>query len=195
MVMGHYATALVPFHKLKGAPIWLLLLCAQLGDVVWLLLALAGIESPSPPSFLDVTIIGLKVTMPWSHTGLDSLLMALLTAGLVQLVWKSRQLTLWCAALVLGHWLCDLLCGWKHEILVPGTPMIGLDLYSHSPYVAFAIETVFAAALVAWFIRARRLDGHSLSPRVQAALYGVFAGGSAMLAPTAYSSLRSLLGG
>jgi hypothetical protein len=193
MMMGHFATALIPYSRVKGASAWLLLLCAALPDFLWLTLALFGIETPRPDSFLDVSIIGLKATMPFSHTGVGVTLLALATFGIVQGIWKNKSLSIWCGVLVVLHWLCDLLSGWHHEVLWAGTPNIGLDLYARSPYIAFAIEIVFSAALVSWFVKSESKE-RPLTTKQKAILYASFVGGSTIFLPTAYSSLRALLG-
>jgi hypothetical protein len=193
MTMGHFVTALVPQGRMKDAPIWLLLFCAQLPDFVWLALALVGLETPTPASFLDVSIIGLHAEMPYSHTGAGILVMALATAGVVYAVWRQRDLALWCGALVIVHELCDLLSGWQHEIFTRGTPRIGLGLYARSPVVALLIEAVFSALVVAWYVRNERLQGRAIAQKKQARLYAIFAGGSLFFIGNAYTSFRTLL--
>jgi hypothetical protein len=194
MTMGHLATALVPHSRLRDAPLWLLLLCAQLPDFLWLVLALAGLEAPAPTNFLDVTIVGLRTDLIYSHSGAGVALTALVTAGIVYAVWRRADLSAWCAALVVLHWLEDLVCGWKHELLARGSPRVGLDLYTRGPYLAFAIEGVFAAALVAWYVRSEARQGRGLAAGKQVALYAAFVGGSLMFAGTSYYSFRTLLG-
>jgi hypothetical protein len=194
VTMGHFATALFPYSKVKDSPAWLLLFCSQLSDFFWLFLAIFGIESPTPTNFLDVTIVGLKVTMPYSHTGAGTLALAAVTGGIVQGVWKNKALSIWCGVLVLAHWVQDLISGWRHEIFTVGTPKIGLGLYDTNPYVAFAIELAFAFACCVWFVQSEAKQGRPLTQRAKVILYAAFVGGSTMFIPTATHSFRTLLG-
>jgi hypothetical protein len=194
VTMGHFATALIPYGRVKDAPLWVLLLCAQLPDFLWLGLALAGVEVTTPESFLDVTITGMKVEMVYSHVGVGVVGLAAIAGGAVYAAYRRRDIALWCGALVFVHWLCDLLSGWAHEWLFAGSRKIGFDLYARSPYAAFAIEAAFSAALVFFYVRGEARQGRAVSRTAQIRLYAVFVGGTLLFAPTAYVSMRSWLG-
>lgn len=195
MTMGHYATALIPWSRSRSWPLWLLLICAQLGDLLWLVLTLAGIEKAEPHDILDVSMLGLQTEMLWSHGLATVLLQAALVAAVVFAAYKDRALAAWCGALVVGHLLCDFVCGWKHEIAGAGSLRAGLGMYESSPsiFAAYAIEAAFGAACVWWFVRRRDEAGERLSTRARAALYGVFSGGALLLVGTTTHSLRDVL--
>ena len=66
MIVGHYAAALVPYSRLEGRPLWLLLLCANVPEFLWLVLALAVIllqpgfgtrAAPSQVADLEVLVV------------------------------------------------------------------------------------------------------------------------------------------
>lgn len=192
--MGHFATALLPYSKLRGTPAWLLLLCAQFGDWTWLLLALANVEAPTPTNFLDVSIVGLEAAMPYSHTGLGTLVQTVAVAAVVQAVWKNKALSLWCGGLVFLHWVQDLVSGWPHEVFTVDTPKIGFGFYETNPYLAFGIEVVFSLGCCLWFVKSEAAFGRPLSQRNKLILFAVFVGGSTMFIPTATHSFRTLLG-
>ena len=67
MIVGHYAAAVVPYSRLEGRPLWLLLVCANVPEFLWLALALAGVEPTSPASLLDATFPNIDVHMTYSH--------------------------------------------------------------------------------------------------------------------------------
>ena len=67
MIVGHYAAALVPYSRLEGRPLWLLLVCANVPEFLWLALALAGVEPTKPASLLDATFPNIDVHMTYSH--------------------------------------------------------------------------------------------------------------------------------
>jgi hypothetical protein len=196
MTMGHYATALIPYAREKGWPLWLLLLCAQFGDVLWLLLAAVGIEPTQPSDFRDVSILAMRVDMRWSHGLLPVLVTAALVASAVFAVKRQGRLSLWCGALVVGHVLCDYLCGWRHEVFGPQSAHLGLGLYETPSgiYTAFAIEAVFSAACVLAFVQLRKGQGQALSARAQALLYAAFIGGTLLFLPNGTRSLNDWLG-
>ncbi|MFO0595901.1 MAG: hypothetical protein U0228_11365 [Myxococcaceae bacterium] len=195
MTMGHYATALLPWAKNKGWPLWLLLVCGQFGDLLWLALAVVGVEPTEPSSFLDVSIVNMKVSMLWSHGLVAVLVQAALMGALVFAVWKDKALAGWAAALVVGHLVCDFLCGWKHEAAGAGSLKLGLGLYEApvTIFVALALEVAFGAACVWWFVRQREAVGDKLSGRAKGVLYAVFAGGALLFAGNATTSMRDLL--
>ena len=195
MIVGHYATALLPWSRAPRAPLWLYLVCAQALDFLWLGLAAAGVEAPSPSSILDVTFANLRVQMVVSHDALPVLGWAALTAGVVLAVTRDGRVALWCGALVVGHLLCDLLSGFGHTLCGAGSPAIGLDLYGRAPRLALVIEAVFGAACVLAFAASERRQGRPLTIRRQAALHAVFVGGALAWLPTATTPLGRWLGG
>jgi hypothetical protein len=192
--MGHYAGALIPYGRDRSLPLIALLICAQLGDFLWLAFALVGVEPTSPSSFLDVSISSMQVDMLWSHALVPVLGAAVLAALVALEVYRRRTVALWCGALVVAHLVEDLLCGWRHELTGAGSPRIGFGLYEGPPgvYAAFVIEAVFAALCVAYFVRARRSDGQVIVPRRQAWLYAAFVGGSLLFAGNAVLSMREI---
>jgi hypothetical protein len=191
MIVGHYATALLPQARLKDTPFWLLLLCANLGDFAWLLLALAGREAPTPPSILDASFRAIHADMHLSHDALPTLLAAVAVAAVV-FAWRRRAVeALACGALVIGHLLADLLCGYPHHLNGRGTAQIGLALYHRAPALAIWIEAAFGAACVALYAR---LSVRPIARRSLIALYAVFTLGALAWLPTANRSLREIFG-
>src|SRR5207248_2140640 len=99
MIMGHFATALVPRAAGADVPLWALLLCANLLDFGWMALAVAGVEPTTPTSFLDVSIAGLHADMRFSHTLVVVVPVALVVAAAVFAWRRNRAAALWCGAL------------------------------------------------------------------------------------------------
>ena len=194
MVMGHLATALIPASKLKSPPLWWLLFCAQFGDIFWLTISLFGLETLKPDSFLDVSIIGMSIDMPYSHTGAGVLIESLVIGGIAFAVWKSVPLAAWSAFLTFAHWLQDLASGWQHEVFTVGSPKIGLGLYNTNPYLAMGIEVGFALAMVLLYFRMEASKGREVSRRGKIILLAVFVGGSTFFIPNATHSMRQIFG-
>ena len=193
MIVGHYAAALVPYSRLEGRPLWLLLVCANVPEFLWLALALAGIEPTVPASLLDATFPNLKVQMTYSHNLVPGLVQGAIVFAVVQAIWRDRALALWCGALTIVHVLCDLVVGFKHELLGPDSPQVSLDTYGHMPVLAIAIELCFALACVCFYLRSEVRRGRPLTRGRSAALYAVFAIGILMWLPATAISMRQLL--
>ena len=124
MIVGHYAAALVPYGRLEGRPLWLLLVCANVPEFLWLALALAGVEPTKPASLLDATFPNIDVHMTYSHNLVPGVIQGMIVFALVQLIWRDRPLALWCGALTVVHVLCDILVGFQHQLLGPDTPQV-----------------------------------------------------------------------
>ncbi|MFT3707409.1 MAG: hypothetical protein QM817_07045 [Archangium sp.] len=194
MMMGHYATALIPWGKQRTWPLWLLLVCGQWGDLLWFVLAIFGVEPTEPANPLDMTVANLTVPMFWSHGLVSAGLQAVVVAVIVALVWKNRALGLTCGALIVGHVLCDGVVGWKHEMLGAGSARFGLGLFENPSTIvpAFLIEAVFSSLCVWLFVRFR---AGAISNRARLILYAVFVVGGLMFAGNATTSLRQMFGG
>jgi len=193
MIVGHYAAALVPYAKLEGRPLWLLMVCANVPEFLWLALALAGVEPASPPSLLDATFQNLQVSMTYSHNLLPGLAQGLVVLVLVQFFFRDRALALWCGALTAVHVLCDLVVGFEHQLLGPETLQVSLNTYGRAPQLAILIELAFALACVYFYQRSEQRRGRPLERRRLAALYAVFAAGILMWLPAATIPMRELL--
>ena len=190
MIVGHYAAALVPYSRLEGRPLWLLLVCANVPEFLWLGLALAGVEPTHPASLLDATFPNIDVHMTYSHNLIPGLIQGLIVFALVQAIWRDRPLALWCGALTVVHVICDLVVGFKHELLGPESPQVSLDTYGSAPVLAIGIELVFALGCVYAYLTSERRRGRPLTRGRTAALYAVFVIGIMMWLPATSTSLR-----
>lgn len=192
MIVGHYAAALVPYSRLQGRPLWLLLLCANVPEFLWLALALAGVEPTQPASLLDATFPNIHVQMIYSHNLIPGFIQGLIVFAVVWAIWRDRPLALWCGALTVIHVLCDLVVGFKHELLGPHSPQVSLDTYTHAPVLAIAIELAFALGCVYAYLAMERRQGRPLTRGRTAALYAVFVVGILMWLPATSVSTRQL---
>jgi hypothetical protein len=95
VIVGHYAAALVPHSRLEGRPLWLLLVCADVPEFLWLALALTGVEPTTPASLLDATFPNIDVHMTYSHNLVPGLIQGVIVFALVQAIWPdSPQVSL-----------------------------------------------------------------------------------------------------
>lgn len=194
MVLGHYAAAFIARPHVRQAPLWLLLLCANLAEFLWLGLALAGVEPTQPDSILDATFQNLKVHMTYSHNVVPNLVLGLVVYGAVYLSFKEHRLAGWCAFLTILHVWCDYIVGFSHEVLGPDSMKIGLNSYGRFPHLAILIELVFAVGCVFYYARAERSAGRPVPRNKLIFLYLAFIIGIGVWFPTATIPLRQVLG-
>lgn len=193
MIIGHYAAALIPYSRLKAYPFWLLLLCANVPEFLWLGLALLGVEPVSPSSMLDATLKDLHVAMTYSHNLVPGLVQGGLVATIVFAWFCNRPLAVWCGILTVLHVLCDLVVGFDHQLMTPDSLRVSLNSYATMPYVALAIEVTFCVGCICWYQFAEKKQGRAVPSKRIFALYAVFIVGVAIWIPTATVSLKEQL--
>jgi hypothetical protein len=154
--LGHFAAGLLASRADARVPLGSAFLAAQLPDVLWPVLLLAGAEEVAiVPG--DTVVTPLRfVSYPWSHS-----LVMVLTWGLVAAViartagWRARSAAL-AAALVVSHWVLDAASHRPDMPVYPGGPVVGLGLWNHRA-LTLAVELgLFAAGLLA-YARGRRV--------------------------------------
>ena len=193
MIVGHYATSLIPKSVLGNrCPYWLLLLCSQVPEFFWLILSLAGVEKPHPDSMLDATFQNLSVAMTYSHNFVPVLGQMIVVGLVVFFVTRKRDVALWCAGLVVLHVLCDYVVGFEHQVLGLSSLSVGLNSYRRFPHAAILFELIFSLALVFVYHAMERARGRNIEPRRRYALYALFAVGVAVWLPAATLPLRAL---
>ncbi len=159
MFVGHYAAALAAKAAQPKAPFWTYVLGAQLVDVAWVGLVLAGVERMSlnphlPGSSLVLTHI------PYTHS-LPAVTLWALAAGLAAhfLLKLPRAAALAVGLVVLSHWGLDYLVHREDLPLWLGGPKVGLGWWN-APVPEQALEMgLLALAASAWGWR-RGLQGH-----------------------------------
>ena len=160
MFVGHYAAALAAKAAQPKAPLWTYVLGAQLVDVVWGGLVLAGVERMS----LDERLPGSPLVlshMPYTHS-LPAAVIWAVAAGLIArfLLKLPRAAAVAVALVVASHWALDFLVHRPDLPLWVGGPKVGLGWWNH-PVPEQALEMgLLAIAATAWGWR-RGLQGHS----------------------------------
>lgn len=128
MFAGHYAAAFAAKAVEPRAPLWTLVAAAQLVDIGWGALVIAGIEHGRIDPALPGSALVLE-HMPFTHSLPAaiawSLAAALLARYALRLVWPAAIAI---AGVVFSHWLLD---------LIVHRP--DLELYPHGPKVGFAL--------------------------------------------------------
>jgi len=157
MFIGHFAAAMAAKRAAPGVPLGWLFAAAQLPDLVWPVLLLAGVErarvAPGDTAFTPLAFDHY----PWSHSLLMIALWGLALAALYR--WRrggAATGALVLAALVVSHWVLDWVTHRPDMPLLPGAgPRLGLGLWN-SVAATLVVELLLFAAGVLLYARATR---------------------------------------
>lgn len=157
MFIGHLAAAMAAKHAAPRVSLGWLFAAAQLPDLIWPVLLLAGVErarvAPGDTAFTPLAFDHY----PWSH----SLLMVALWGGALAAAYRWRRGREARSApvligLVVSHWVLDWVTHRPDLPLVPGAgPRLGLGLWN-SVAATLVVELLLFAAGVALYARATR---------------------------------------
>lgn len=139
MFAGHYAAALAAKAVEPRAPMWTLIAGAQLVDIGWSALIIAGVERGSSDPSLPGSPLVLDY-MPWTHS-LPGALAWSVAAGLLAktLLRLPMRVAVLIGLVVFSHWLTDLLVHRPDLLLYPDGPKVGFALWN-LPVVEQAVE-------------------------------------------------------
>lgn len=155
MFAGHFAVALAGKRLAPRASLGVLVAAAQLLDLAWPLLVLAGVEQvriePLAPPFLRLDF----VSYPYTHAAAPVLLWALLAGLLYRRLTGDRAGAVTVGGLVASHWLLDALVHVPDLPLWPGGPKVGLGLW-RSTGATMAVEAALLAAGALVYARTTR---------------------------------------
>ncbi|HMV77408.1 MAG TPA: hypothetical protein PL048_00860 [Leptospiraceae bacterium] len=193
MILGHYASALIPYSRFKKYPFWILLLSANVPEFLWLILAFSGVEKTIPASLSDATFQNLKVNMIYSHNLVPAFLQGTAVGVLILSVFRDRSFAFWCGFLAFFHVLCDLVVGFEHQVLGADSPVVSLNSYFLFPHAAILIECAFSFACVFWYIHTEKKQGMALTKRKIVYLFLFFGIGVLMWMPNATVPLKDIL--
>lgn len=156
--INHAASALIFKKQLKSdvSIVWILI-AVQFVELLWVLFNYLGIEKTVTEATVDyVGDIHLSY-MPYSHSILSSVIIALI-AGILFWFWKkSWKITLWMVFAFLSHVILDVI---THAVDIPITysyqHIIGIGLYASFPIASFFIELTFGL-FCWWYYKGKKL--------------------------------------
>jgi membrane-bound metal-dependent hydrolase YbcI (DUF457 family) len=155
MFIGHFAVGFAGKRVAPRAPLALLFVAAQLADLLWPLLLLAGVETVRVhPGDTAVTPLEF-VSYPISHSLLTLAGFAVLLGVIVLVRLRDRRAALVVGALVVSHWVLDVLSHRPDVPLYPGGPKAGLSLWN-SVAATMAVELALFAVGIVLYLRATR---------------------------------------
>ena len=197
MVMGHYATALIPWaynSQRKVAPFWMLLLATQFLDFLMIAFILAGIESITPTAFFQASFLNMRVDMTYSHDLLPVLGWAVGLAVLAGIVFRNWLAAVWVFSLCILHELFDTAVGFTHYIFGPETTAFGFNLYNTQPITGILIEAIVCFGILTWYLKKRSDQGEPVAKNTKIGLYAILVGLTIGLLPMANQPLSYFLG-
>jgi membrane-bound metal-dependent hydrolase YbcI (DUF457 family) len=148
MFVGHLAVALSA-KKLDGRLPLSAATAASFGiDLLWPLLVLAGIEvvkvDPGNTAFTGLSF----ESYPWSHSLLMTLVWSAIAGIVAFFLLKSKRRGLIVSALVVSHWVLDLITHRPDLPLWPGGEKVGLGLWNSIPGTMLLEGGMFVFAIV-----------------------------------------------
>jgi len=157
--LGHFAAGLAAKKLTPYTSLGTLLLSAQLLDLIWPSLLMSGIETVRiAPGVTAVTPLDF-VHYPWSHSLTMAAVWALLFAGLYTFIRRYPRGGMVLLALVLSHWVLDLVTHRPDLPLLPiGGPVVGLGLWNWR-WATVAVEgLMFGLGLYVYAVNTEPVD-------------------------------------
>jgi hypothetical protein len=155
MFIGHWAPALVVAARPRSPGLTTLFVAAQLVDWAFFALLLLGVEHMRFSPGISVMNPMDLFHMPYTHSLLGSAGFAGLFGGAIWLASKDRVAALLGAAVVLSHWLLDLLVHVPDLTLAGSPPKLGLGLWNY-PAIEMPLELAITFGALWLYARARR---------------------------------------
>ena len=156
MFIRHYAVAFAAKRAVPRAPLGALVGAAQLIDLIWPVLLLAGVEHVRiAPGITRMTPLDFT-DYPVTHSLVGCAVWAAVAAAAVWLWRHDRGVAFCVALLVLSHWVLDFVTHRPDLQLVPGNPRrVGLGLWN-APAATAVLELAMYAGGSALYLRATR---------------------------------------
>lgn len=133
MFLAHFGVGLGSKAVARKTSLGTLFLAALFVDLLWPTLLLLGIERVAiQPGITRVTPLNFTF-YPYSHSLAATILWGLLIGGLYWLIKRYPRGAWVVGALVVSHWMLDLLVHRPDLPLLPNGPMVGLGLWRSLP--------------------------------------------------------------
>ena len=155
MFIGHWAPALAAGAVRKKPGLATLFIAAQLVDWLFFGFLLLGWEHMRISPGISVMNPMDLYDMPASHSLKGALGWALVMFGLVWLVTKDRTAGVFAAAIVVSHWLLDLLVHVPDLTITGYPPKLGLGLWNY-PWIEMPLELGITFGALWYYAKKRR---------------------------------------
>lgn len=156
MFAGHFGLAAAVKAKVPEVPLWALMAATQLIDIAFVPLLLSGTETMEAAEGTGYG--GAVIHADYTHSLVGVLLLAVLAGLAARRAWgKKGGITI--GAVVLSHWLLDLLVHRPDLPILPGNagglPLLGLGLWNF-PQASAVVELALIAVGLFLYVRSLR---------------------------------------
>jgi hypothetical protein len=160
MFIGHYGLALAAKCAAPAASLGVLVLAAQLADLLWPLLLLVGAEQLQVTHGATPLLNLVFVAYPYSHSLLTQLALGALLGIVYFVATRRRREALIVGVLVPSHWLLDWLVHVPDLPLFPGEmKRHGLGIWQSLPLTLVCEFAVLGVGLALYLTATRARDG------------------------------------
>lgn len=164
MFIGHYAPAFVaavsPKSRNSRLGLGALFVAAQLVDIAFFAFLILGVEHLRLVPQATVMNAMDLYDMPWTHSLIGAIGWGALFAIVIKALRGSWNAGAIGGAVVVSHWLIDLLVHRRDLTLAGSPPALGLGLWNH-PWIEIPLELAFAFGGLWFFVSRTRAIGSS----------------------------------
>jgi membrane-bound metal-dependent hydrolase YbcI (DUF457 family) len=153
MFIGHFALGFAAKRWTPGLSLAVLFAAAQFADLLWPVLVAFGIEQVRIDPGNTVAVPLDFVSYPYSHSLVMLVIWGALFGWIAAKNSSDRRAFAVVSALVVSHWLLDVVTHRPDMPVYPGGPKLGLGLWNHAN-LERAIEVAMYAAGVILYARA-----------------------------------------
>ena len=158
MFLGHFGVALAARKAAPKTSLGILVLAAQLADMLWPVFLLLGWEQVLiEPGNTRVTPLNF-VSYPYSHSLVAQLLWGLALGGAYFALRKDARGAAIAAACVPSHWVLDYITHRRDMPIYPGGPRYGLGLWNSLPITLAAEMALFGTGIALYLSATRSKD-------------------------------------
>jgi hypothetical protein len=158
MFVGHFAAGLAAKRVAPQLSLGVLFLAAQFADVLWPFFVAAGLETVRiAPGVTAVTPLDF-VSYPYSHSLVALAIWAIALGAICTFAFGGRTTFVVVAALVLSHWVLDVVSHRPDMPIYPGGAKYGLSLWNSRPATLVVELAMFAAGVWAYATATRPRD-------------------------------------
>jgi hypothetical protein len=145
--LGHFGVAFAAKRVAPRPSLGTAMLAAQWADSIWPLFVLLGIERAEiRPGVTVVTPLDF-VSYPYSHSLIADLVWAALFGVVYGTLRKDWRGAMWLGALVLSHWVLDVIAHRPDMPTWPGGPILGAGLWNSLPATLVVEFALFAVGI------------------------------------------------
>jgi hypothetical protein len=158
MFVGHYAASFVAKGVDRALPLWVLILAAQLLDVIWAGFLLLGVEQIRIVPGYTATNALMLMSVPFSHSLSAAAIWALVAVmayNTFTQYGRARGMAALVGGVVLVHWLFDAVVHPAQLPLYGNRLPVGLGLWRY-PLLSTALELALLVGAVVFYLRSAR---------------------------------------